>query len=184
MHSHWQLEVERGFAKAICGTGEGKDARFVAPQDIKMSLTDRCRYTHDVSLTMMLRQNKGNHLKGGKCWLRPHAFSVKKDVSVTSHTDATWRNGRWKAHFLCGLFKFLCVCSYWWYTQFSLTSLSQTEKSLKADKQIMYTFHSLSLPPQNNVQITITSLILCTVLYEKATMKQSKWGDVLEAEQM
>lgn len=60
---------------------------------------------------MMLLQKKGNNLTGGKCWFRPYVFSARKDVSLTSWTDAIWGNRRWKAHFLCGLIRFLPATS-------------------------------------------------------------------------
>lgn len=65
-----------------------------AVHDVKISYTDSCRCMHDVKLTMMLSQNKGNNLTGGKCWFIPHVLSARKDVSMTSCTDATWRNMR------------------------------------------------------------------------------------------
>lgn len=61
--------------------------------------------------------------------------------------------------------------------------ITQT-KSLKADKQIMFAPCSLSLPPENNVQITIKSAIHHTVLSAKAMIKQSELGVIFKAEQM
>lgn len=135
MPSHWQLDVECCFAKAVCGTGEEKEPCFTSVQ-VQISLIDSCRYICGVKSTVMLMQNKGNNLTGGKCWFRPHVLSARKDVSVTSRTDATWRNGRWKAHFLCDLSRFLCVCSHRRHTQLSCYKHTHTE-SLKADKQIL-----------------------------------------------
>lgn len=61
--------------------------------------------------------------------------------------------------------------------------ITQT-KSLKADKQIMYAPCSLSLPPENNVRITIKPAIHHTVLSAKGMIKQSEWGVIFKAEQM
>lgn len=47
----------------------------------------------------------------GNDGLDPHVFTARKDASMTNHTDATWRNRRWKAHFLCGLIRFLPATS-------------------------------------------------------------------------
>lgn len=92
--SQRQLEVERCFAKAIGDKGEEKGPAFAAVRGVKIGYADSSRYVRGVKSTMTLSQNKGNNLTGGKCWFRPHVLSARKDVSMTSRTDATWRNRR------------------------------------------------------------------------------------------
>lgn len=108
-HSQQQLEVEHVFCQSFVWHRGRKGTCFTAVHGVKTCYSDSCRYMHDVKSTMMLSGDKGNNLTGGKCCFRPHVLSVRQDVSMTSCSDATWRNKRWKAHFLCGLIRFLCA---------------------------------------------------------------------------
>lgn len=55
MHSHWQLEVEQGFAKAICATGEVKKPASWVLAMSEMCLIDSCSY---MTMTFMWKKDK------------------------------------------------------------------------------------------------------------------------------
>lgn len=47
-----------------------------------------------VRLTVVVLCKCASNLTGGDCWFRPFVFSARKDVALTSCTDATAGNRR------------------------------------------------------------------------------------------
>lgn len=111
MHSHWQLKVEHDFTQAISDMGDEKEPTLqlcMSSEIVKLTIVGMCMMS---IRQWCYRKTKEITWQIGNDGLDPMCLQQREDVSMTNHTDATWRNRRWKAHFLCGLIRFLPTIS-------------------------------------------------------------------------